>query len=99
GAQNYPSQTIKIISSVSAGGTLDIFARAYADELQQRFGQPAIVDPRPGGNFLIAGRACATAPPDGYTLCLLTGDIMVYSEFLNAKLPFDPRKDFAPVTM
>jgi N-methylhydantoinase B len=97
-AQDYPSQTIKVISSVSAGGTLDIFARAFADELQKRWGQPAIVDPRPGGNFTIAGRACASAPPDGYTVCVLTNETVVYSEFLNAKLPYDPRKDFVPVT-
>src|SRR5262245_29698525 len=87
-AQDYPSQTIKIISSVSAGGTLDIFARAFADELQKRWGQPAIVDPRPGGNFTIAGRACASAAPDGYTVCMVTGDILVYNEFLIPKLPY-----------
>jgi tripartite-type tricarboxylate transporter receptor subunit TctC len=97
-AQDYPSQTIKIISSVSAGGTLDIFARAFADELHKRWGQPAIVDPRPGGNFTIAGRACASAAPDGYTVCMVTGDILVYNEFLIPKLPYEPRKDFAPVT-
>jgi tripartite-type tricarboxylate transporter receptor subunit TctC len=98
-AQDYPSQTIKIISTVTAGGGLDIFARAYAEELQKRLGQPVIVDPRPGGNFTVAGRACATAPPDGYTICMMTGDPMVFNEFLFAKLPYDPRKDFAPVSM
>jgi tripartite-type tricarboxylate transporter receptor subunit TctC len=98
-AQDYPSQTIKIISTVSAGGGLDIFARAFAEELQTRLGQPVIVDPRPGGNFTVAGRACATAPPDGYTICMMTGDPMVFNEFLYAKLPYDPRKDFSPVSM
>ncbi len=97
-AQEYPSRTIKIISTVSAGGTLDIFARAFAEELRKRWGQPAIVDPRPGGNFTIAGRACASAPPDGYTLCMMTGEPVIYNEFLFKKLGYDPRKDFVPVS-
>lgn len=97
-ADNYPTQTIKIITNVGVGGTYDILARALADELQKTLGKPVVVEPRPGGNFLLAGRACAEAAADGYTVCALTGETVVYSELLYKKLPFDPRKDFAPVT-
>ena len=78
-ADNYPTQTIKIITNVSVGGTYDILARALADELQKTLGKPVVVEPRPGGNFLIAGRACAEAAADGHTVCALTGETMVYS--------------------
>src|SRR6516164_6590112 len=95
---NYPTQTIKIITNVGVGGTYDVLARALADELQKALGKPMVVEPRPGGNFLPAGRACAEAAPDGYTVCALTGETVVYSELLFKKVPFDARKDFAPVS-
>jgi tripartite-type tricarboxylate transporter receptor subunit TctC len=97
-AQDYPSRTVKIITNVSVGGTFDIFARALAVELHNRLGRPVIIEPRPGGNFLIAGRACAESEPDGHTLCALSGETLVHSEFLYKNLPYSPRKDFAPVT-
>jgi tripartite-type tricarboxylate transporter receptor subunit TctC len=97
-ADSYPTQTIKIITNVGVGGTYDILARALADELQKTLGKPVVVEPRPGGNFLPAGRACAESAADGYTVCALTGETVVYSELLFKKLPFDPRKDFAPVS-
>jgi tripartite-type tricarboxylate transporter receptor subunit TctC len=97
-ADNYPAQTIKIITNVGVGGTYDILARALADELQKMLGKPVVVEPRPGGNFLLAGRACAESAADGYTVCALTGETVVYSELLYKKVPFDPRKDFAPVS-
>jgi tripartite-type tricarboxylate transporter receptor subunit TctC len=97
-AQDYPTHTIKIMTNSGAGGTFDIFARALASELQKHWGAPVIVEPRPGGNFMIAGRACAEALPDGYTLCALSGETLVYSEFLYKNVPYNPRRDFAPVT-
>jgi tripartite-type tricarboxylate transporter receptor subunit TctC len=97
-AENYPTRTIKILTNSSAGGTYDIFARALASELHKRWGQPVIVEPRPGGNFMIAGRACAESTSDGHTLCVLSGETLVYSELLYKNVPYDPRKDFVPVT-
>jgi tripartite-type tricarboxylate transporter receptor subunit TctC len=97
-ADTFPTQTIRIITNVGVGGTYDILARALADELQKTLGKPVVVEPRPGGNFLIAGRACAEAAADGHTVCALTGETVVYSELLFKKLPFDSRKDFAPVS-
>ena len=97
-AQSYPSQTIKVITNVGVGGTFDIFMRALGEELQKALGKPVVIEPRPGGNFIIAGRACAESAPDGHTICALSGETLVYSEFLTRKLPFDPRKDLVPVT-
>jgi tripartite-type tricarboxylate transporter receptor subunit TctC len=75
-----------------------VFARTLGEELHRRIGQPLIIDPRPGGGFIVAGRACAEAEPDGHTVCILSGETLVYNEFLFKKLPYDPRKDFAPIT-
>lgn len=97
-ADSFPTQTIKIITNVGVGGTYDIFMRAVADELQKTLGKAVVVEPRPGGNYLLAGRACAEAAGDGHTICALTGETVVYSELLFKKLPFDPRKDLAPVS-
>jgi tripartite-type tricarboxylate transporter receptor subunit TctC len=97
-AESYPTRTVRIITNSSAGGTYDIFARALALELNKRWNAAVIVEPRPGGNFMIAGRACAEAAPDGYTLCVLSGETLVYSEFLYKNVPYNPRKDFAPVS-
>jgi tripartite-type tricarboxylate transporter receptor subunit TctC len=97
-AADYPLRPIRAIINVSAGGTADVFARTLGEELHRRLGQPLIIDPRPGGGFIVAGRACADAEPDGYTVCILSGETLVYNEFLFKKLPYDPRKDFAPIT-
>ena len=61
-------------------------------------GQPFIVEPRPGGNFMLAGRACAEAPADGYTLCALSGETLVYASFLYKNVGYDTKRDLAPVT-
>jgi tripartite-type tricarboxylate transporter receptor subunit TctC len=97
-AQEYPARPIRVITNVGSGGTADIFIRALGEELHRRWGEPLIVDPRPGGNFIIAGRACAESPPDGYTVCLLSGETLNYNQFLYKRLPYDPQKDFAPIT-
>ena len=97
-AQEYPTRTIKVVTNVSVGGTFDIFMRALGEDLQKRWNKPVVIEPRPGGNFIIAGRACAESAPDGYTICALSGETLVYTEFLNKSLPFDPRKSLTPVT-
>jgi tripartite-type tricarboxylate transporter receptor subunit TctC len=97
-AQDYPTRPIRTITSVGAGGTGDIFIRALGQELHRRLGQPLIVEPRTGGNFTIAGRVCAEAAPDGYTICMLTGETLNYNRFLFKQIPYDPDKDFVPIT-
>ena len=68
------------------------------DELQKRLGQTFIVENRAGGGLNIGTRACAEAAPDGYTICILSSEPIVYSQFLFKSLPFNPEKDFEPIT-
>jgi tripartite-type tricarboxylate transporter receptor subunit TctC len=97
-AQDYPTRPVKAIVAVGPGGTGDIFTRVLGDELHKRWGQPLVVENRPGAQSNIGARACAEAPPDGYTLCVLPGEPLAYNQFLFKKLPFDPARDFAPIT-
>jgi tripartite-type tricarboxylate transporter receptor subunit TctC len=97
-ADDYPVRPIRVITNTSAGGLSDIFARAVGDEVRKAWGQPFIVDNRPGGSQNVGARACADATPDGYTICILNADAMVYNKFLFKNLPFDPEKGMVPVT-
>jgi tripartite-type tricarboxylate transporter receptor subunit TctC len=97
-AQEYPTRPIRVITATSAGGTSDIFMRVVGEEIQKRWGQPMIIDNRPGGGMSIGGRACAEAPNDGYTICILPVETLAYNPFLFKKLPYDPDRDFAPIT-
>jgi tripartite-type tricarboxylate transporter receptor subunit TctC len=74
-----------------------VFSRLLAEELQKRLGQPFVVENRPGGGLNIGSRACAEAPPDGTTFCVLSGEPVVYNQYTFKNLPFDPEKDFEPV--
>lgn len=96
-AQTYPAKPIRVIASSAAGGISDIFMRTLGEELYKRWGQPVIIENRPGGNFNIGSRACAEAPPDGYTICIMSNEAVTYNLYLY-KLPFDLEKGVAPVT-
>jgi tripartite-type tricarboxylate transporter receptor subunit TctC len=97
-AQDYPNRALRVITANSVGGTSDIFVRALADKLQVRLGQPVIVENRPGGAMIIAGRACADAANDGYTICLLPNETLTLNQFTYKSISYDPEKDFAPIT-
>ena len=97
-AQPYPTRPIRIITANSVGGTSDIFVRALGDELQKRLGQPIIIENRSGGGMNIAGRACADAANDGYTICLLPNETLTLNQFTFKSIPYDPEKDFEPIT-
>ena len=97
-AQTYPSRPIRVIAANSAGGTSDIFLRALGDEFQKRTGQPLVIENRSGGGMNIAGRACADAPNDGYTLCMLPNEPLTLNEFTFKSISFRPEKDFVPIT-
>ena len=97
-AQTYPSKPIRVITANSAGGTSDIFVRALGDELQKRLGQPIIVENRSGGGMNIAGRACSEAPNDGYNICILPNEVLTLNEFTFKSIPYNPAKDFDPIT-
>src|SRR5712692_3753777 len=97
-AQDYPTRPIKTFTTTSAGGISDIFMRALGEELHKRWGQAVVVENRPGGMQNLGARACSEAPPDGYTICILNADPIVYNQFLLKNMPFDPAKGLQPVT-
>ena len=97
-AQDYPNRPVRAIVAVGAGGTGDVFARVLGEQLHKRWGQPLVIENRPGAQSNIGARACAEAPPDGYTLCIMPGEPLAYNQHLFKKLPFDPVKDFQPIT-
>jgi tripartite-type tricarboxylate transporter receptor subunit TctC len=91
-ADDYPNRPIRVFTTSSAGGISDIFMRVLSDAMQKRLGQPLIVENKPGGAGNIAGRACQDAKPDGYTICIINADTMIYNQFLFKKIPFEPEK-------
>ena len=91
-AQDYPSRPIHVLTTSSAGGLSDIFMRVLGEEMQKRSGQPLIIENRAGAAGNIAARACTEAAPDGYTICILMADALIYNQFLFKKLPYDPDK-------
>jgi tripartite-type tricarboxylate transporter receptor subunit TctC len=97
-AQDYPTRPIRALTTTSAGGISDIFMRALGDELLKRWGQPIVVENRPGGMQNVGARACTEAPPDGYTICILNAEPVAYNQFLVKNMPFDPDKGLQPVT-
>jgi tripartite-type tricarboxylate transporter receptor subunit TctC len=95
---HYPSRLITIIAPITAGTTIDILARLYADRLSKRFGQQVVIVNRPGAGGLIAAQAVASSPPDGYTLIFVNSGHTILGA-LNKNLPFDPVRDFAGVSL
>jgi len=97
-AQDYPTRPIRALTATSAGGTSDVFMRVLGEEVRKRWGQPIVVENRPGGAMNVGGRACADAPNDGYTICILPPETLAYNQFLFKQIPYDPAKDFVPIT-
>ncbi len=93
----YPTKPIRFVVTFAAGGGTDIFARAIAQKFTEAWGEPVIVDNRAGGNGNIGTDMVAKAPPDGYTIVLTTNATIVINPHL-AKLPYDPVRDFAPIS-
>jgi tripartite-type tricarboxylate transporter receptor subunit TctC len=91
-ADDYPSRPIHVLTTSSAGGISDIFMRVLGEELHKSLGQPLIIENRPGGSGNIGARACQDAQPDGYTICIINADPMIYNQYLFKNLPFDPDK-------
>ena len=97
-AESYPSRSIRLVVPYPAGGGIDILARQIAQRLIQRFNQPVVVDNKPGAGTIVAAEAVAHAAPDGYTLMLTSDATISINPYLYAKLPYDPQKDFVPIT-
>jgi len=97
-AQPYPSKSIRYVVPYASGGSTDIVARVLALKLSEAMGQQVVVDNRPGAGGAIGADIVAKSPPDGYTMVTAVTSIMAINQFLYRKLPYDPEKDFAPVT-
>jgi tripartite-type tricarboxylate transporter receptor subunit TctC len=98
-AQTYPNKPIKLVVPFPAGGTTDILARAVGAELTKAWGQQVIIDNRPGAGGNVGSEIVAKSAPDGYTLLMGTVGTHGINQALYPKLPYDPIKDFAPVTL
>jgi tripartite-type tricarboxylate transporter receptor subunit TctC len=98
-SQAYPVKPIRLIVGFAPGGVTDIVARAVGQKLYDRLGQQVVVDNRAGGSGTIAAVMTAKAPPDGYTLLMSSVSTMATNVSTVAKLPYDPLRDFSPVTL
>ena len=98
-AQAYPSKPVKIVSPYPSGLTPDIAARAIADRLGRTWGQPVIVEPRPGANGFLAIGQVKKSAPDGYELLLAGQAHLSINPRLFKSVPYDPEKDFAPLSL
>lgn len=97
-AQTYPEKTVTLVAPFPAGGSVDLVARALAQQLGEQWKQPVIVSNRPGASGNIGVEAVVRAPPDGYTLLMGTTAISS-SPALFPRLPFDPQRDLAPISL
>ena len=98
-AQEYPAKPIRIIITGGAGGSTDVVARIVGDKLAGVLGQSLVYDNRPGASGIIAAELAAKSAPDGYTMYLGTMGGLAINVSLYKKLPYDPVRDFAPVTL
>jgi tripartite-type tricarboxylate transporter receptor subunit TctC len=94
----YPLKPVRVIVPIAAGSVTDVILRAASQELAARMKQPLVIDNRPGASGIIGAEACAKAPPDGYTICAIYSATTSINPYVFDKLPYDPAKDFAPIT-
>jgi tripartite-type tricarboxylate transporter receptor subunit TctC len=99
GAASYPERVIKLIVPFAPGGPVDVMARLVAQDLSARFGQPVVVENRPGAGGTLASKLVATAEPDGYTLLFASAGSLAISPSLYKNLGYDPVGGFAPVAI
>ena len=96
---NFPNRPIRMIVPFPAGGPSDIVARLIGQKMSEDWGQPVVVENRPGGNTIIGAQAAAKAAPDGYTLFMAIDSTLVMNQYLYKALPYDPLGDFVPITL
>ena len=98
-AETWPSKPIRLIVPFPPGGSTDLTARQYANQLSLRLGQPIVVENLGGANGTIGLSQLAKAKPDGYTLAVASNGNTIINQFLYSKLPFDPMTDFVPIAL
>ena len=98
-APAFPSRTIRIVPFGTGGGPIDTLARVYGDKLTARWGQPVVVDAKPGASGIIAADFVAKAAPDGHTVMFTLPLTHVNNHILQPRLPYDPVADFQPLSM
>src|SRR6266446_7627975 len=98
-AQAYPSKPIRMVVGFPPGGGNDIIARMIGAKMQETWGQPVLIDNKPGANSIIAAEYVARSAPDGYTLLVNATGGMSVNPVLYTKLPYDPLRDFVPISM
>jgi len=97
-AQAYPSRPVKILVPYPAGGPADVLVRGLGQRLSETWGQPVLVDNRPGANEMIAAEAVAKSPADGYTFLVASDSVFTLNPNLYSKVPYDTVRDFLPVS-
>jgi tripartite-type tricarboxylate transporter receptor subunit TctC len=98
-ARNYPNRTIRMVVPFPPGGPADLIARFVGQKMSEDFGQPVVIENRAGGNTAIGAQMVARSAPDGYTLFVPMDTTMVMNPLVLPNLPYDPLKDFAPITL
>lgn len=98
-AGNYPSRPVRLMVTFPAGGGIDLIARTVGHKLADTLGQQFVIDNRAGGGGVIGTEIVSRAAPDGYTLLISTGTGFIINPLLIPKLPYDPFRDFAPITL
>lgn len=98
-AESYPTKPIRMILPHPAGGPADGPARGIAQALSTVFGQPVVVDNKPGATGIVGMEACARAAPDGHTVCITNTAVISLNPFIHANLPYQPLRDFDPVIL
>jgi tripartite-type tricarboxylate transporter receptor subunit TctC len=98
-AQDFPNKPIHLIAPFAAGASTDVLARIVAQSMAKDLGQPVVVENKPGAGGALAADTVAKAPADGYTFLLTSAGIVTMNQHIYAKLPYDPIKDFAPLTI
>jgi tripartite-type tricarboxylate transporter receptor subunit TctC len=97
-AKDFPNRAIHIVVPFPAGGPADLVARIIGQKMSEDWGQPVVIDNRPGGNTVIGAVTVVRAPADGYTLLMAIDSTLVMNQFVYKNLPYDPLTDFAPIT-
>jgi tripartite-type tricarboxylate transporter receptor subunit TctC len=98
-AASFPSKPIRIVVPFAPGGSSDILARGIGQKLSELWSQSVVIENKPGADGILGADAVAKSAPDGHTLLLVDISTLTISKLLYAKVPFDPAKDFAPVSM